>query len=318
MTAAVGIDIGGTKIAAGVVDESGAILARARRETPTDDAGKLRDQLNEIFAELTDQHPVTAVGVGVAGWVGVDRATVMFAAHLPLRDIALRDQLADDFGLPVVIENDANVAAWAEHRYGAGVGRFAARSMVMLTVGTGLGGGIVLHGRLLRGAHGVAAELGHVRVVPDGRPCPCGRRGCLEQYASGRALIVAARDRAQEDPASARRLLELAGGDPRLITGLMITVAAADGDIAACGAFADVGHWLGVALADLTQVLDPNVFVIGGGVSDAGELLMAPVRDSYQAALGQRGNYPLAPVLPAGAGNDAGVIGAADLARQAG
>ncbi|HEX7745824.1 MAG TPA: ROK family protein, partial [Micromonosporaceae bacterium] len=215
---------------------------------------------------------------------------------------------------PVIVENDANVAAWAEFRFGAA--RDAGSSMVMLTIGTGVGGGIVLGGDLLRGAHGSAAELGHILSVPGGHPCGCGRLGCIEQYGSGSALVRFAQEGARLEPARAAVLLDLAGGDPDAVTGPMVTTAAKAGDECSCWAFAQIGRWLGASLADLAQILDPEMLVIGGGVVEAGDLLLGPVRTAYYEALAQRATLPVAPVLPAQLGNAAGVVGAADLARR--
>src|SRR5439155_27050903 len=189
--------------------------------------------------------------------------------------------------LPVVVENDANAAAWAEFRFGAG--RDVDNSMALYTVGTGIGGGLVLDGELVRGAHGIAAELGHVRVVPEGHPCGCGRRGCLEQYASGSALVRFAQLTAKDQPDTAARLLALAGGAADAITGPLVTQAARDGDPAALSAFEQIGYWLGNSMADVVQVVDPEVIVVGGGVIDAGELLLAPARTGLTEALHQRG-----------------------------
>lgn len=186
--------------------------------------------------------------------------------------------------------------------------------MALLTLGTGIGGGLVIGGRLVRGAHGFAGEPGHQLAVPDGLPCTCGRRGCLEQYASGGALVRYARAGAAADPTAAASLLALAGGGEQ-ITGPLVTTAARAGDKVAREAFEQVGWWLGIGLADLVQVLDPQLLVVGGGVAEAGELLLAPTRDSYRQALAARGQLPVAPIRAARLGNVAGVVGAADLAR---
>jgi len=169
---------------------------------------------------------------------------------------------------------------------------------------------------VVRGAHGIAAELGHVLAVPDGFPCGCGRRGCFEQYASGNALVRLARNGARREPGRAAALLDLSGGDPAAITGPMVTQAARAGDPVACDAFASVGHWLGLGLADQVQILDPQVLVVGGGVIEAGELLLGPARRSYVDSLAARGRLPVAEVRAAEMGNAAGVVGAADLARR--
>jgi glucokinase len=254
------------------------------------------------------------VGIGAAAWIDASRSTVLFAPNLAWRDEPLRDHVRTATGLPTVVENDANVAAWAEFRFGAG--RIFDDSMVMLTVGTGIGGGIVLGGELVRGTHGIAAELGHMLSVPDGHPCGCGRLGCLEQYASGRALLRFARAGARQEPDRAPVLLELAGGDADAITGLMITEAAQKGDPVSREAFAQIGYWLGGAMADLVQILDPQVLVVGGGVIDAGDLLMGPTQRAYAEALAVRGTLPVAELRAAETGSAAGVIGAADLARR--
>lgn len=312
---AIGIDIGGTKVAAGVVDPAGRVLAHTRGDTPAHDVVLTRGVIVDTVRELAAAHRVSAVGIGAAGWIDASRDVVRFAPHLAWRDEPLRDEVAAAVDLPVVVENDANAAAWAEYAFGAGAGAAAGGSMLLVTVGTGLGGGLVLDGRLMRGAHGYAGEPGHQIAVPDGEPCGCGRRGCLEQYASGRALVRYARAGAVEDPAAAAGLMELAG-DPELITGAQVTTAARAGDKVARSAFDQVGRWLGTALADLVQVLDPQLVVVGGGVADAGDLLLSPTRDAYRQALGRRGELPAAPVRVAQLGSIAGVVGAADLARQ--
>ncbi|MEV0394286.1 ROK family glucokinase [Polymorphospora rubra] len=314
MTLTIGVDIGGTKVAGGVVDEAGVVLARVRRDTPADDVAKTRDVIVEVVAELMAAYPVKAVGIGAAGWIDATGSTVLFAPNIAWRDEPLRDYVSAAVGLPVTVENDANVAAWAEFRFGAG--RDADDSMVMLTIGTGVGGGIVIGGRLLRGAHGIAGELGHMLAVPGGHPCGCGRLGCIEQYGSGNALVRFARAGAHQEPDRATELLDLAGGDVKSITGPMVTAAARAGDPVSCAAFAQIGHWLGISLADLVQILDPQVLVVGGGVIEAGELLLGPINRSYMDALAQRGRLPVAPVRPAETGNGAGVVGAADLARR--
>jgi glucokinase len=310
----IGVDIGGTKVLAGVVDENGEVLAQARRDTPAEDVGKTLEFLVDVITELATLYPVTAVGIGAAGWIDETRSRVLFAPNLAWRDEPLRERVADRVQLPVVVENDANVAAWAEFRYGSA--RDVEDSMALITVGTGIGGGIVLGGNLWRGAHGMAAEMGHVRVVPEGRQCPCGRQGCFEQYASGSALVRSARERAQNDPGAAPRLLDLAGGSVDAINGPLVTRAAREGDPASRAAFAEIGHWLGNGLADLVQLLDVEVLVVGGGVIEAGELLLAPARATFVDQLAARGSLPVAPIVAAEMGNTAGVVGAADLARR--
>jgi glucokinase len=311
----IGVDIGGTKVLGGVVDDSGQVLAQTRRDTPADDVARTRDLIVEVIAELRRSHDVQAVGVGAAGWLDASRSTVLYAPNLAWRNEPLRAHLEAAVDLPLVLENDANVAAWAEFRYGAA--HDADDSMVLFTVGTGIGGGIVLGGQILTGAHGIAAELGHTLAVPGGHPCGCGGRGCLEQYASGSALVRFAKAGAKDDPVRAARLLELAGGDVGGITGQVVTTAAEHADEVAVAAFDEVGRWLGFGLADLVQIVDPQVLVVGGGVIAAGELLLAPTRRSFVDRLAQRGRLPIAEIRAARLGNVAGVVGAADLARRA-
>jgi glucokinase len=310
----IGVDIGGTKVLGGVVDSSGDVLAQTRRDTPADDPTETVVRIAEVVKELSASHPIEAVGIGAAGWIDAQRSTVLFAPNLAWRNEPLRDRITQAVGLPVVVENDANVAAWAEFQFGAA--HDATDSMGLFTVGTGIGGAIIINGQLVRGAHGIAGELGHTVLVADGHPCGCGRRGCVEQYASGKALVRFAKAGAREKPGDAGALLALAGGDPEGINGPMVTRAARDGDKVALSAFDQIGHWLGVAMADLVQVVDPQVIVVGGGVIDAGELLLRPAREGYEGALAQRGRLPVAEIRGALMGNVAGVVGAADLARR--
>jgi glucokinase len=225
----------------------------------------------------------------------------------------LKELVERRVGLPVVVENDANAAAWGEAVFGGGRGE---RFIVCVTVGTGIGGGIVVDGELYRGRWGIAAEVGHYRVEPNGRPCGCGNRGCWEQYASGNALVREARWRSAEQREDAALMLSLGDGTPEGVVGAHITEAARLGDPVAIASFEACGKWLGQGLADLSAILDPGCFVIGGGVSEAGELLLGPARRAYTEALTGRAHRPHAEVRPALLGNDAGLVGAADLARR--
>jgi glucokinase len=313
MALTVGIDVGGTKIAGGVVDERGRVLATARRESPATDTEAIERNVQDLVAELRRDHEVAAVGVGAAGFVDSRRATVLFAPNLAWRDEPLRDDLEKRIGLPVVIENDANAAAWGEFTFGAGED---VEDSLLVTVGTGVGGGVVLGGELHRGAFGVAAEIGHMRVVPGGRICGCGNRGCWEQYASGTALVRDTKEQARQGSLIARSLLDLAGGDVEGISGPLITEAARAGDSFAREQLAALGRWLGEGIASLAAILDPAVVVIGGGVSEAGDLLLDPVRAHFRANLTGRHYRPELEVRAALLGNEAGMIGAADLARR--
>ncbi len=312
MSLAIGVDIGGTKVAAGVVDEDGNVLARSRRRTPTRDPEHLVDVVVEIVRQLRSEHETDIVGVGAAGYIDIDRATVLFAPNLSWRNTPLRAQISDRLGVEVVVENDANAAAWGEHRFGAGERQ---SDVVCLTVGTGIGAGLILDGKLYRGRFGVAGEPGHMRVVPGGRLCGCGNHGCWEQYVSGRALERAAREIATERKDDAKRLLQLAG-DVDSIDGPVVTRAAQEGDPAAIDCFDEIARWLGQGMADLAAVLDPGRFVIGGGLVEAGDLLLRPARESFEVVLSGHGHRPVADVVAATLGADAGLIGAADLARH--
>ncbi len=312
----IGVDIGGTKIAAGLVDAEGRILERLRVPTPPE-PDRIDTAIAEAVKNLVAQAGPGAeglpVGVAAAGFVDERRQNVRFAPNIAWREYPLSDKLKALLGHPVVVENDANAAAWAEFRFGAGQD---VSDMVLITVGTGIGGGIVLDGALLRGAFGIAAELGHVRLVPEGRPCGCGQRGCWEQYSSGTALLRNARAFAEADPQAAQGLLKPAGGDPAKLRGNMVSEAARAGDSAAIGLFTDLGHWLGEGIAAVAAFLDPAVVVIGGGVAENGELLLAPAREAFLAHLSGADHRPHLVIRGASLGNDAGIIGAADLARR--
>ncbi|MBA2389172.1 MAG: ROK family glucokinase [Geodermatophilaceae bacterium] len=309
---AIGVDIGGSKAAAGVVDTHGHVIECVRRPTPRMDAALTEDVIADLVRDLSGRYDVDAVGVGAAGWVAADRATVLFSPHLAWRDEPLRDALRSRLGIPIWIENDANAAAWAEYRFGAARGE---RVVLCVTLGTGIGGGLVLDGSLFRGAFGVAGEWGHMRVVPGGRRCACGNRGCWEQYASGRALAHDARELAESSPFAARRLLELAGHAGAL-EGTHVTAAAQEGDPAALELVSEAGGWLGQGIADLAAILDPAVVVVGGGVSELGDLLLGPARERYAAVLSGRGFRPQLVIKAAQLGAAAGLVGAADLARR--
>jgi glucokinase len=313
MTLACGIDVGGTKIAGGIVDSTGKILEELRVVSPATDADAMEEAIEGLVTELRTRHDIAAVGVGAAGYIDRSRSIVLFAPNLAWRDLDLKADLERRLGLPVVVENDANAAAWGEFQFGAG---HDVDDLLLITVGTGVGGGLVLDGSLYRGAFGVGAEIGHMRVVPDGIRCGCGNRGCFEMYASGTALVREVRAAASAGSLLAADLVDRAGGDPAGITGPLITEAAQHGDAFALEHLAELGRWLGEGIASLTAVLDPSVVVIGGGVSAAGEVLLEPVRQAFAAQLTGRGHRPMLEIRSARLGNRAGLIGAADLTRH--
>jgi glucokinase len=316
MSLAIGIDIGGTKVAGGVVDENGEILARARRDTPhrSKRPRVVEDTIVDVVDELLAQHAdVDAVGIGAAGFVAADRATVVFAPHLSWRDEPLRDAVSKRIDAPIMVDNDANAACWAEWRFGAAQGDV---DVVMVNLGTGIGGAILVHGEIYRGRYGIAGEFGHMQVVPEGQRCECGNRGCWEQYASGNALVREARAMILANSPVATDLAARVEGRAEDLTGPIVTEAARDGDATSIELLSEIGHWLGIGIANLAAAFDPGTLVIGGGVSAAGELLLGPARDTFRRRLTGRGYRPEARIVAARLGNEAGLIGAADLARN--
>ncbi|MEI2775303.1 MAG: ROK family glucokinase [Tetrasphaera sp.] len=312
----IGIDIGGTKVAGGTVDREGRVLDRAGADTPERSKSPkvVEDTIVGVVEELLAraEQSVATVGIGAAGFVAADRATIVFSPHLSWRNEPLRDALAKRIHLPIFIDNDANAAVWAEGKFGAARGE---EHVMMVNLGTGIGGGILMGGKVIRGRFGIAGEFGHMQVVPDGQRCECGNRGCWEQYASGNALVREARSLMTANSPVVRDLAERVGGDPQKLTGPLITDAAREGDPIAVELLADIGHWLGVGIADLAAAFDPGIFVIGGGVSAAGDLLLGPARTTFRRHLTGRGYRPEAVIVVASLGNEAGLIGAADLAR---
>ena len=314
MSLTIGIDVGGTKVLGGVVDESGKVLTTARKDTPRQGGSALTQTIADVAKELLQQHSVASVGVSAAGFVSSDRKTMLATPNIAdWNGVDLDHHLTQMIGLPVVIENDANAAAWGEAKFGAGKNQ---NHMMMLTVGTGIGGGIVVNGALYRGAFGIAAEFGHMRVVPEGHICGCGARGCFEQYASGNALLRHTREAINASPEVARNLLSRGDGTVAGLTGQAITEAARDGDPVALAAFNTTGQWLGAGIASLAVLLDPACVVIGGGVIDAGEILLKPTRESLERNMPFAGKHPYPQIIAAQLGNEAGLVGVADLARS--
>ncbi|THG35406.1 ROK family glucokinase [Glaciibacter flavus] len=306
---AIGIDIGGTKIAGGLVDEFGTIVAAERVPTPQEPA-ELLDAIVGMITSLSDGEQVVAAGVAAPGFIDAAQSTVYYTPNINWRNEPLRARLEARIDLPVFIDNDANAAGWAEFRYGAG--RLYS-DMVTLTIGTGVGGAIVVRDTLLRGGFGAGAEIGHMRVVPGGLPCGCGAHGCIEQYGSGRALLRYANELA--DAAGIGQSLAEARRRTGKLTGDDVGRLIAEEDPGALAALRTLGRWLGEASASLSAVLDPQVFVFGGGVAAAGDALLEPIRAAYLENLPARGYHPEPDFLIAELFNDAGVVGAADLAR---
>jgi glucokinase len=310
---AIGIDIGGTKIAGALVDAHGKIVLEERVPSPAGDPEAMVDAVVGLIERLSANHEVIGAGVAAAGFIDADQSTIIYAPNISWRNEPFKAKLEAKLDIPVIIENDANAAGWAEYRYGAGRGY---KHMIMLTIGTGVGGAVIADSHMLRGGFGIAGELGHLRVVPDGLACGCGQHGCLESYASGSALLRAAKELAASgDPAGKRfREIETEAGQ---LTGLEVYKAILENDEGALRLLSDLGSWLGQAIGSLVAVLDPEVVVIGGGVSAAGDLLLNPIREAYLAHLPARGYRPELKITTAEFVNDAGVVGAADLVRVA-
>ena len=313
MAYSIGVDVGGTKVLGGVVDSDGKVLAHARRDTPRQGGDALNRAIADVARELMGDFEVETVGISAAGFVSSDRKTMLATPNIAgWNGVDLNKEISTLIGLPAIIENDANAAAWGEAKFGAGRNE---SHVILLTIGTGIGGGIVTNGQLHRGAYGIAAEFGHMRVVPEGHLCGCGERGCFEQYASGNALLRHAREAVSASPEIARNLLSLGDGTIGAMTGKHITEAARSGDAVALAAFNTTAQWLGAGIASLSVLLDPACVIIGGGVIDAGDILLTPTREALERYLPFAGKHPSPRIVAAQLGNEAGLVGVADLAR---
>jgi glucokinase len=294
----VGVDVGGTKVlAVELAGDGGDLVVVSSAQVPMPGRSASVAEVEEAVAraalDVAAGRPLSGVGVSAAGLVDRAGERVRFAAHLPWRDAPVRDRLAERIGVPVVLNNDANCAAHAELVAGALRG---VSSALLITVGTGIGGAVVLDGRVVRGANGMAGEFGHVRVVPNGLVCECGLRGCWEQYCSGRAL---------------ERVMRVALGSH--LDGPEVAALARDGHPVARQAFATVGTWLGVGIAGLVSAVDPETVVVGGGVSAVGDLLLEPARLGLLTSLQATTYREVPPLAPTRFGPEAGAVGAALL-----
>jgi glucokinase len=306
---AIGLDAGGTKVLGVVADAAGAGRDRVLHEMPATEPVGSVDALLAVAGQLRDRNPgVAGIGVGAAGMVTLD-GVMRFAPNVAWREFPLKRHLEDALGLPVTLDNDANVAAWGEFLYGAGRG---ASDLLVVTVGTGIGGAIVSDGRLIRGAHGFAGEIGHIIVEPNGPLCGCGNRGCWEQVAAGRAIDRLGREVAREHPES--EIARLAGGDPDAVRGPIVAAAARSGDPIAIMVLAEVGRRLGEGIAGLVNVLDSGVVVVGGGAAMAGDLLLEPARRAMEHAIEGPTFRPPVAFRSSALGYEAGALGAAALA----
>jgi glucokinase len=305
----IGVDLGGTKMAVGVVDSDQKVQYQGKEPSTGLSEDRIVEELAEELLEAKAARPnVLAAGLGIPATIDRERGLAIHAVNLTITDVPIRDLIQERLGLPVFVDNDANVAALAEHLYGAARG---AQNVVMLTIGTGIGGGLILNGEVYRGSSGAAAELGHIVIVEDGLPCQgnCPNHGCVETYASGTALAREGKAAAEREPDSALGKA-LAEGP---IAGRTVTELALAGDALATEVVSQAGRHLGAALCSLANIFDPDVFVIGGGVSAVGDLLLDPAREELRT----RALPPMneRPVKLAELGPDAGMIGAAAMAR---
>ena len=314
----VGVDLGGTKILARALDpdDQRQVLAERRVDTPRGGDAVVEAIAGAVEAVGADllaagRPPVAAAGLGAAGLVD-DRGVLRAAPNLPgMVEHPLRAQLSSRLGVPVAVGNDATVATLAEHRVGAGRG---VGDLVLVTLGTGIGAGIVTGGRLVLGAHGFAGEPGHMLVDPAGPPCPCGRRGCWERFASGSGLGRLARDAAHAGRLDA--VVALAGGAPDDVRGEHVGRAAAGGDPEAVAVLEDFAWWVAVGVANLVNVLDSELVLIGGGLAELGDLLLSPVRRAFAGLVLAADHRPPVRIAAAELGSDAGAVGAWLLAAD--
>lgn len=303
----IGIDVGGTNLRAGVVDPEGRVLDAISVGTPRT-ARALEDALVDAIAELAGRNPVASVGLAVAGFISREQDRVRFAPHLSWRDARVPELLEPRVGLPVFLEHDANAAAWGELYFGpAAMGD----NVAVVAIGTGIGAALLVQGQMYRGSNGVAPELGHLPVVPNGRLCACGKRGCLERYCSGTALAATAAEMLAADPERASIMAAGPGLDGRAVT-----LAAEAGDPVALAAVADFAHWLGVGLSIVADVFDPDLIVVAGGVAASAPLFLEDARRTYAGMVTGAGHRRLARIRRSELGANAALIGAAEMARR--
>lgn len=309
----IGIDVGGTSLRASVVDASGQVIDSTQSPTPHS-AEALEQGLERVVRELAARHQVAAVGLAVAGFVDSDRTSVRFAPHLPWVDSPVARRMSDRIGLPVLLEHDANSAAWAEYRFGAAAD---GHNVVMVAIGTGIGAALLIDGKIYRGSYGVAPELGHIQVVQDGRACPCGKRGCWERYCSGTALVDTAVELLAADHGSSTILAREVFLDPGSLTGRRIASAAQDGDEIGKQTMHEFARWLGIGLSMVSDLYDPDLIVIAGGVATSSSQFLNEATEHCARSVTGAGHRPLARIRATQLGEAAGMIGAADLARSA-
>ena len=306
----IGIDIGGTKISAGVVDSSGNIIDSSKCSTPAEGGKELISSVVNLVKELNKKHEIRGIGISIAALISSDYGTIVGAPNIAnLSKLNFVNEIKEEFKLPIIVENDANAAIWAEFKFGNAKGL---NPVMFFIIGTGVGGGLVIDGKLFKGANGIGAEFGHMCVVPNGLLCGCGSKGCIEQYASGGALIRYANESLLANPDKSEEVLSFGEGK---LSGTALTKAAKAGNELALAAFSKQADWLGLACASYSLIIDPQAIIIGGGVVDAGELFLAPVRAAMRKYMPFAESHVPPKIIAAKFGNDAGLIGAADLVR---
>jgi glucokinase len=306
----IGIDIGGTKISVGVVDSSGNLIDSSRCSTPTEGGKELISSVINLIKEFNKKYEIKGIGISIAALISSDYGTIVGAPNIAnLSKLNFVNEIKEEFELPIIIENDANAAMWAEFKFGNAKGL---NPVMFFIIGTGVGGGLVIDGKLFKGANGIGAEFGHMCVVPNGLLCGCGSKGCIEQYASGGALIRYANEALLANPDKSEEVLSFGEGK---LSGTALTKAAKAGNELALAAFSKQADWLGLACASYSLIIDPQAIIIGGGVVDAGELFLAPVRAAMRKYMPFAESHVPPKIIAAKFGNDAGLIGAADLVR---
>jgi len=306
----IGIDIGGTKISAGVVDSSGNLIDSSRCSTPAKGGKELISSVINLIKEFNKKYEIKGIGISIAALISSDYGTIVGAPNIAnLSKLNFANEIKEEFKLPIIIENDANAAMWAEFKFGSAKGL---NPVMFFIIGTGVGGGLVIDGKLFKGANGIGAEFGHMCVVPNGLLCGCGAKGCIEQYASGGALIRYANEALLANPDKSEEVLSFGEGK---LSGTALTKAAKAGNELALAAFSKQADWLGLACASYSLIIDPQAIIIGGGVVDAGELFLAPVRAAMRKYMPFAESHVPPKIIAAKFGNDAGLIGAADLVR---
>jgi len=306
----IGIDIGGTKISAGVVDSSGNLIDSSKCSTPAEGGKELISSVVNLVKELNKKHEIKGIGISIAALISSDYGTIVGAPNIAnLSKLNFVNEIKEEFKLPIIVENDANAAIWAEFKFGNAKGL---NPVMFFIIGTGVGGGLVIDGKLFKGANGIGAEFGHMCVVPNGLLCGCGAKGCIEQYASGGALIRYANEALLANPDKSEEVLSFGEGK---LSGTALTKAAKAGNELALAAFSKQADWLGLACASYSLIIDPQAIIIGGGVVDAGELFLAPVRAAMRKYMPFAESHVPPKIIAAKFGNDAGLIGAADLVR---